>query len=155
MSSLREIIIKYNNKFIDWVVSRPLRREKDPEKHFEINLWLEITGALIGGQGGDGAWEKYKIQYYDKLSDEEKKRVQSCLMDMLKSDRYNLSNKAFIAQVCADLYLKEAIPILDDLLRNINDPRDIKSYKLAYEGLSRGISMHELVEEKFRRGERL
>jgi len=155
MGAFREIIIRCNDRFINWVISQPLRREKDPDKRFEINLWLEITGAFLGGQASDSAWEKYKINHYDKLPEEEKKRVQSCLMDMLKSDRYNLSNKAYIAQVCADLYLKEAIPILDDLLRNINDPRDIKSYKLAYEALTRGISMHEIVEEKFRRGERL
>ena len=153
--NLRELIIGYHDKFINWAVRSRLRREKDPEKRFEINLWLEISGAFIGGQGSDSAWEKYKNNHYDKLQGEEKKRLQSCLLDMSKSDRYNLLNKAFIAQVCADLYLKEALPILDDLLRHVNDPRDIKSFKLAHEALLRDISMHELVEEKFRRGERM
>lgn len=155
MKTLRELIIKLNDKFLDWAVSRPLRREKDPEKRFEINLWLQIAGAFIGGQGSDGAWEKYKIHQYDKLPTEEQKRVQLCLLGMLKSDRYNLSNKAFIAKVCADLYIKEALPILDELLQHLNEPHDIKSFKLAYEALSRGISMHELVDEMFRKGERV
>lgn len=153
MKTLREIIIQCNDNLRDWVVSRPLRKEKDPKKRFEIKLWLEITGHLTGA--GDGAWESYKKNYYDNLPDEEKKLIQSCLLTMLQSSRYNIKDKSFIAQVCADFYLKDdALPIVQNLLRQAKDPIDIREFESAKEALSRGISMYDLVSERFKSGKR-
>lgn len=156
MISLRELIIKLNDRFIDWVVNRPLRREKDPQKRFEIKLWLEISGAFLGGQARDGAWTNYKRYYYDKLpSEDEKKQVRSILLTMLKSNKYSISNKAIIAQVCADLEVKDALQDVINLLQQAKGLSDVKMLRLAYEALSRGITVRELVDEKYRRGERM
>lgn len=154
-NALRNLIIKYCDNYRYWSLSRPLRGEKDPEKRFEIKLWLNISGAFSGSQGRDGAWETYKRSYYDKLSsDEEKRKIQTCLLSMLKSNRYSSSKKAFIAQVCADLFLEEALPVVNELLQETNAPRDIHELRLAHEALSRGITMYELIKERFLSGKR-
>lgn len=156
MSTLREIIIKWNNKFIDWVVTRPLRRERDPQRRFEIKLWLEISGAFLGGQAADGAWASYKKYYYDKIpTEDEKKRVRSALLSMLKSDRYDISKKGIIAHVCADLEIKEALLDVGDLLQRAQNRSDKNELHLAFEALSRGVTVYDLVSEKVRRGERM
>ncbi len=154
--SLRELIVKCNNMFIDWVVTRPLRREKDPQRRFEIKLWMDIKGALLGGQAADGAWTNYKQYYYDKLpSEDEKKRVRSALLSMLKSDRNDISKKAIIAHVCADLEIKEALQDIGSLLQRAQNLSDKNELRLAFEALSRGITVTDLVSEKFRKGDRM
>lgn len=156
MSSLRETIIKLNDRFINWFTNRPLRQEKDPQKRFEMKLWLDISGAFLGGQAKDGAWTNFKKYYYDKLqSEEEKRQVQSALLTMLKSNNYSMSKKAILAQVCADLQVKDALQDVSYLLQQAKDLSDKNILLLAYEALSRGITVRELVEEKFRKGERM
>lgn len=156
MSTLREMIIKCNDRFTTWIVTRPLRREKDSQRRFEIKLWLEISGAFLGGQAADGAWANYKKYYYDKIpTEDEKKRVRSTLLSMIKSDNYDVSKKAIIAHVCADLEIKEALSDVNDLLQRAQNRTDLNELHLAFEALSRGITAYDLVSEKFRRGERM
>lgn len=156
MISLREIIIRLNNRFIDWVIHRHLRREKDPQRCFEIKLWMEMSGVTLGGQAADGAWATYKQYYYDKLPTEyEKNKVRNALLSMLKSNDYDISKKAILAHVCADLGIEDALQDVNDLLRQAQKSSDKKTLQLAYEALSRGIPVYELVDEKFRKGERM
>jgi hypothetical protein len=156
MGSLREFIIKVNDAFTDWVINRPLRREKDPQKRFEIKLWLEISGAFLGGQARDGAWTNYKRYYYDNLpSDEDKIKVQSALLSMLRANDIPISKKAIIAHVCADLMLKDALQEAENLLKQPMNFSDQKMLSLACEALNRGITVRKLIDEKFQKGERM
>lgn len=142
MSPIREKIMRINELFQDWVARRTLNPKNDPQKQFEVNLWLEIHGQTHDGESN------YKKRYYDKLtSEDEKLRVQITLSAMLKSQGYSLSNKAIIAYVCADIGISESLQDIRYLLQHAEGQSFEKQVlTLAYEALSRGISVHELTE---------
>lgn len=72
MIKLKEIIVELNDRFTDLVANRTLNPENDPQKKFEVKLWLEIHGQTYDGGSN------YKKCYYDKLtSDDEKIKVKS------------------------------------------------------------------------------
>lgn len=156
MISLRDLIIKCNDRFLNWVLYRPLKGEKDPVKRFELKLWMEINGAFLSGMDSAMSWVKYKSYYYDKISSEdEKSQIRNLLLTMIKSDKYSISDKAKIVYVCGDLQIKDALKDIDELLLLSKDLSDSKLYRLASEALTRGIVMKQLIDEKFQKGERL
>jgi len=159
-SSFREKIVKCIDKIRGWILYhklyRPLEREKDPQKRFEKKLWMEIKGSFLSGMDSAMSWVKYKSYYYDNLrSEDEKRQVRSVLLSMLKSKEYDISKKAIIAYVCADLSIKDALQDIDALLQRDQDDSHKKIYRLAHEALTRGLTMKELVDEKFYAGEKV
>lgn len=66
---------------------------------------------------------------------------------MLKSQRYTLSKKAIIAYVCADIGISEALQDVFYLRQQAEDQSFEKHLLgLAYEAISRGITVYELTE---------
>ena len=116
---------------------------KDPKSRFEANLWREILDRSYDGESS------YKSYNYDKLpSEDDKQQVRIALLDMLKSSRYSLPQKALISYVCADIGISDAILEVDRLRREATGPSYEKQMlSLAHEALKRGISVHELVYE--------
>jgi hypothetical protein len=117
---------------------------------------MEIKGSFLGGMDSTMSWVKYKSYYYDKLpTEDEKKRVREALLSMLKSSKHEIPQKALIAYVCADLEIKEALQDVGDLLQRAQDRSSKNQLNLALEALTRGIPVDKLIDEKFRRGERM
>lgn len=148
---VREKIIKLIDALVNWGANRPIKREKDPQKRFEMKLWLEIRGLTYDGESN------YKRVYYEKLlSEDERMQVRSTLLTMLKSDKYSISNKAVIAYVCTDIGISEALQDVNDLRKKATITSFEKQMlSLAYEALSRGITVHELVYGKDEKSERM
>jgi hypothetical protein len=97
----------------DWIVylkwDRPLRKEQDLRKRLELELWLEISGARLGGMASSGSLITFKKNYYEKISTEkEKADVRQTLLSMLRSLRYTVFQKEAIAYVCSALGMEEA-----------------------------------------------
>jgi hypothetical protein len=111
---------------------RPLKKEKDPEKRLEIQLWLEISGARLGGMASSGAYVTFKTDYYDKLPEDEKTAVRKTLLTMLRSDSYTVLQKDAIVYVCSSLRMEEAS----------------KDIALVREASARGMSMRQLYRYK-------
>lgn len=137
-----------------WIKYYSLEHEKDPMKYLEKKIWMEIAGIGLGGMASSGAWTSYKSRHYDTLPSEfEKNEVRNIILSMLKSKEYDISDKAIIAYVCADLEITDALPEVGALLQRAKDSAYIKLYRLSEEALTRGIPVRKLVDEKFRRGE--
>jgi hypothetical protein len=112
---------------------RPLEREKDPFKHLEKRLWIEMAGIGLGGMASSGAYASFKKDYYEKLPTKEaKSEVRRVLMTMLKSEKYDINEKRIIAYVCSDLRIEET-------------EEDIS---LVQEAAARGMTLRQLMDLK-------
>lgn len=136
-NALREGIVRVLDAIRDCIMYfnwyRPLKKEKDPEKRLELQLWLEISGARLGGMASGGAYVTFKTDYYDKLpTNEEKTAVRKTLLTMLRSDSYTIFQKEAIAYVCSSLRMEEASKDID----------------LVREASARGMSMRQLYRFK-------
>lgn len=114
-------------RYIKWY--RPLKRERDPSKRLELELWVEISGARFGGMSASGAYVTFKSDYYDKLTTEaEQVQVRRVLLSMLRSRKYSVFQKEALAYVCSSLRMEEAA-------------RDVA---LVREASARGMTMQQL-----------
>jgi len=155
-NTVRDRIVNYIDNMRHWLRHRSLEREGDPQKRLEKRIWMEMTGAFLGGMASSGAWASYKSRYYGNLtSEDDKKNARCMILSMLKSKKYSISDKAIISYVCADLEIKEALPEVNDLLQRAKDSVYIKLYRLSQEALTTGMSVNELVDKKFKKGERM
>ncbi len=139
-----------------WIKYYSLEHEKDPMKYLEKKIWMEIAGIGLGGMASSGAWTSYKSDNYSKLqTEDDKRKVKNVILSMLKSKKYDITEKAIIAYVCADLEIIEAAQEVNELLQKARDSSYVKLYRLASEALAKGIPVDVLVDEKFRKSERM
>ncbi|MBN1473202.1 MAG: hypothetical protein JW914_01175 [Syntrophaceae bacterium] len=113
------IIENITNKINYWLYIRPVKTEKNLNKRMEKEILLEINGTLLGGMAASGASTEFKTLYYEKLpNEEEKKLVRDALLRILKSDAYKIREKALTAYVCADILVEGAASEVEKLLKN-------------------------------------
>jgi hypothetical protein len=132
-SAFRRAIVRVLDAIVDLIAYikwyRPLHTERDPNRRLELELWLEISGARLGGMGASSAYVAFKSEYYDKLATEaEQAEVRRVLLSMLQSRGYSVFQKEAIAYVCSSLGMEAAA-------------RDVA---LVREASARGMTMHQL-----------
>jgi hypothetical protein len=137
MNLLRDSFIKLNKIISVFFASKKINPDNDPDKQYEVDLWLKIHGRAYDFQSD------YKSQYYDILaSDEEKSRVRNTLLSMLKSDSYSISKKTLLAYVCADIGIKESLNEINYLrMQPVCRDSDKYALSLAYEALSKKVQL--------------
>jgi len=107
--SLRWLIQRLNKAILRRNAMMQINPKNDRAKEYEVELWLKITGRSYDFMSD------YKGPYYDQLTtDDEKQKVCTTLVAMLKSDSYSISKKTLIAYVCADIGIKESLQAIKD-----------------------------------------
>lgn len=141
MIVFKKIINKISKLISIIVARRKINPTNDPNKAFEVSLWLEIIGQTYDGQSC------YKQRYYDLLTDEDSKsKIRNTLLNMLKSRGYSITNKSIIAYVCADIGITEALQDIKSLRKSTEcSSFDRQILTSSYEALSRGITVNELI----------
>jgi hypothetical protein len=86
--SLRWLIQRLNKAILRRNAKIQINPNNDPDKEYEVDLWLKIIGRSYDFMSD------YKRPYYDQLrTDDEKQKVRTTLVGMLKSDSYSVSKR--------------------------------------------------------------
>jgi hypothetical protein len=130
-------IANITDKIHYWLYIRPVRTENNLHKRIEKKILLEINGTLLGGMSASGAYTEFKTLYYEKLpNEEERKLVRDALLRILKSDVYKIREKALTAYVCADILVEGAASEVEKLLKNAKKGSiEEKEFRNALEAL--------------------
>lgn len=131
------IVENITDKIHYWLYIRPAQTEKNLHKRTEKKILLEINGTLLGGMAASGAYTEFKTRYYEKLpNEEEKKLVRDALLRILKSDEYKIREKALTAYVCADILVEGSAIEIEKLLKNAKKGSiEEKEFRYALEAL--------------------